>query len=366
MLRDYDAVRIWKEGLHQGSKEVRGFGYRLEYEAVNHRQMGVQHIPSRIVVDTEEDFLRLLGRRRDFARFVELCKLILATQPALKPYLEQGPSRVLEHEVAWPPLLAVCDYVLRNPRCDRYLRELDIPGVETKFIERNRVIIAELLDALLPAGAVDGAAVGLAKHGFERRFGFRFEEPRVRFRLLDPGLQLLGSVTDLEVPLSQFAALDPPCRRVYLTENKMNGLVFPAEPEAMVVFGLGYGIEMLKGIEWLAEAEIVYWGDIDTHGFAILSQLRGYFPQVRSLLMDLATLEQCRPLWGEEDMNKRCLKELAHLTEAESVLYDLLRNDRLAPRLRLEQERISYGILVEALAGDTSCTLLRDLVTGIV
>ncbi|NOR71388.1 MAG: hypothetical protein GQ532_17115, partial [Methylomarinum sp.] len=35
-----------------------------------------------------------------------------------------------------------------------------------------------------------------------------------------------------------------------------------------------------------------YWGDLDTHGFAILSRLRHYYPQVKSILMDEKTLEQ--------------------------------------------------------------------------
>lgn len=353
VLNHFDAVRSWKQGLQQGSKEARGFGYRLEYETVNHRQAGLQRIPQRIVVESAEDYVRLIGRQRDLARFSELTASILAQQPALQSYLEQRPLRVLDLADQWPALLAVCHFTLSNPRCDRYLRELDIPGVDTKFIEAQRQALVELFDALLPASAIDPSVTGLARHGFERRYGFRYEQPRVRLRLLDPAVRVLGAVADLEIPLAEFAAAAPGVRRVYLSENKMTGLAFPPEPGALIIFGLGYGIEMLKGVDWLRDAEIFYWGDIDTHGLAILSQLRGYFPQVRSLLMDRSTMERCRPLWGEEDPQKRCLRELPHLTAEESELYDLLRHDRLAPNVRLEQERIGFCLLRAALSTAT-------------
>ncbi len=41
----------------------------------------------------------------------------------------------------------------------------------------------------------------------------------------------------------------------------------------MVLFGSGYGFEFLSNVLWLAKLNIYYWGDIDTHGFAILNQL---------------------------------------------------------------------------------------------
>jgi len=43
-----------------------------------------------------------------------------------------------------------------------------------------------------------------------------------------------------------------------------------------------------------------YWGDLDTHGFAILNQLRAWLPQTRSFLMDRQTLVEHRDRWGRE------------------------------------------------------------------
>jgi hypothetical protein len=47
----------------------------------------------------------------------------------------------------------------------------------------------------------------------------------------------------------------------------------------------------------MSGARILYWGDIDTHGFAILDRLRTGMPHMRSLMMDQATLQAHRSLW---------------------------------------------------------------------
>jgi hypothetical protein len=97
-----------------------------------------------------------------------------------------------------------------------------------------------------------------------------------------------------------------------------------------------------------AELEALYWGDIDTHGFAILDQLRSHLRTVRSFLMDRATLPAFEPLWGEED--KQVVRNLTTLNANETALYDDLRDNRIRKNLRLEQERISFGCLEYALS----------------
>jgi hypothetical protein len=92
---------------------------------------------------------------------------------------------------------------------------------------------------------------------------------------------------------------------------------------------------------------VYYWGDIDTHGFAILDQLRAHVPSARSLLMDRATLDAHRALWGSEPRPET--RELRRLTNEESALYDDLRLDRLGSRVRLEQERVGFGWLERGL-----------------
>lgn len=94
---------------------------------------------------------------------------------------------------------------------------------------------------------------------------------------------------------------------------------------------------------------MVYWGDIDTHGFAILDRLRAAVPAARSLLMDATTFHAHRQQWGSEESDKRFAGELTRLTPEERALYLTLRDNVFGERLRLEQERISYGWVTGAI-----------------
>ena len=157
----------------------------------------------------------------------------------------------------------------------------------------------------------------------------------------------LAGLTDISTPVEQFARLNLNPRFVFITENEVNGLAFPPVSDAMVVFGFGYGLDVLAPVEWLHRSRLVYWGDIDTHGFAILARLRAYFPEVESILMDETTLLAHRHLWVDE--KQPVLGKLQRLTDAESRLFDDLKGNRFGDRVRLEQERISYSSLLTAL-----------------
>lgn len=339
-------VRDWILALRAGSREQRGYGYALRYERVNNRIHGANDLPVAAMVPTSADGLRLIGRSRDAERFRGLVEITRERFPQLDAWLARRPLAALGEIDAWPRVLAVVDYFRTNPRPGLYLRQLDIPGVDTKFIENRRQLLGELLDQVLPDAAIDTSATGA--RGFERRYGLRPKPPLVRFRLLDPALYIRG-LSDLSVPPEQFTALAPVVERVFITENEINGLAFPDCGRSLVIFGLGYGLDRLADIHWLREVPVYYWGDIDTHGFAILNRLRTALPQARNLLMDRATLDAHRPLWGEEPADKRFLGELPHLDAQERALYDELRTDRLGERLRLEQERIGFGWLRKAL-----------------
>ena len=217
-----------------------------------------------------------------------------------------------------------------------------------------------MLDLGLPPKVIETGATGVVQ--FTRRFGFLDKPLRIRFRLLDPalpslpGCQALPSVLpDITLDATSFAALALPVERVFVTENETNFLAFPEVASAIVVFGAGYGWEALARAAWLHRCQLHYWGDIDTHGFAILDQLRGCFPGAVSFLMDRETLLAHRLHWGEEPEPAR--HALSRLTPEETAVYDDLRFDRHQPRLRLEQERVGFGWLCDRLAGILSAAL---------
>ncbi|HGG59191.1 MAG TPA: hypothetical protein ENK26_04645, partial [Gammaproteobacteria bacterium] len=279
----FDAARDWIAALRESSAR---HGYELEWKTIRHRQLGENRLPVAALVETPEVALAMLRKQAEAKRFDAIAEPVRERFPELLDWLSRKPLKALEHADDWPRLLAILDWLRAHPRPGCYLRQIDLPGVHTKFIETRRALLSELLDIVLPADAIDLAAVGARQ--FERRYGFLAKPPLIRFRLLDPGQRIAG-LTDLSIPLADFRRLDPPARRVFITENDINGLAFPALADSLVIFGLGYGLDALRDIPWLARRELYYWGDIDTHGFAMLDQLRGRHPHARSLLMDEAT-----------------------------------------------------------------------------
>jgi hypothetical protein len=346
IVERFGDVGDWARALNAATREARGFGFELEREEVRSRVHGANTLPVAAIVPTEGDALRLIRQSAAADRFQALADATLRRYPVLRNWLARRPLTVLDHAARWGEVLAILDWFTAHPRPGLYLRQLDIPGVDTKFIETHRALLSELLDLVLSEMAVDRTAVGA--RAFNERYGLRSERPLVRFRLLDPALYLQG-LSDLSLPPEQFAALRLSLRRVFITENRTNGLAFPDCAGSMVVFGLGYGLERLAEVGWLRRVEVHYWGDVDTHGFGILNRLRANLPEARSFLMDRATLQAHRALWGREPADRRYTGDTSRLTADERALFEDLLADRCGERVRLEQERIGYGWLETAL-----------------
>jgi hypothetical protein len=342
LMDHFQAVREWIAELVSVQET------RIEWRELNHRVLGVQRVPQAIWLDGLDRALAMIGRRSDAARFARLLRLVRARQPELLAWFRRRPLQALELADECERLLAVVDWIVRHPRSGVYLRQVDIAGVPSKFIESRRGVLTDWLDLVLPAEAIAAERTGSGQ--FAARYGFREKPVRIRFRLLDARLPVLPGpvLPDIAVDADSFAALAVPIRRVFITENETNFLAFPAMADAIVVFGAGYGWDALSKAEWLSRCDIHYWGDIDTHGFAILDQLRGHFGHVKSLLMDRTTLMAHAAFWSDEQEPVR--RDLPRLDAAEQALFDDLRDNRLRRNVRLEQEHIGFRWVETALA----------------
>lgn len=337
------------EDIRQWSTSLRAITHcRLEMREFRHRVFGSNALPVEAWIDSFEDAVAFIGKQREAALFLSLLNATRTRDPRLVAWLAKKPLRALELGDVWDRLVDVCVWLEAHPRPGIYLRQIDIADVHTKFIEAHRGVLAELLDCVLPAGAVDTARSGLGQ--FAARYGLREKPLRIRFRVLDTKRALFhpaGTEQDVTLDAVSFAHLELDVSRVFITENEINFLAFPPLEDSMVVFGAGYGFEMLANASWLSRRRICYWGDIDTHGFAILDQLRHQFAHVESFLMDRETLLAFQSQWDREE--KQTLRDLPRLTRDEAALYDDLRDNRLRKNLRLEQEKISFGWVEAAL-----------------
>ena len=334
-----DTARFEKEltELIAHSKEKKGYGYSIDYQKIKTRKHGEQDIPVSISFLTEQDFLKYIGKEQDTAGFRKDVERILSAFPELVEWVCRFPNKVLDNHKLWGDLLKVCTYFRGNPKPQLFIRELPIQ-VDTKFIERNKGIIKELLDIII------AKSVNPDETRFETHFNLRYDEPVVRFRVLDKAMSqvLFSGIDDLSVPINQFHEVGIPVEVVYIVENKMNMLTFPPIQKSIVVWGHGFGVDILKDVTWLKSKKIFYWGDLDVHGFQILSEIRMHFPQVKSFLMDRATLD----LFYEDAVGTETNveKELC-LTQEEKTMFEYVKENKF----RLEQEKIPQEYVISKI-----------------
>ncbi len=343
MTDRFDEVRSWIGDIKATSR------CRVEMREFKHRVFGANSIPAEVWIDNLDDAVAFIGKRREFALFISLIEVTNKRQPKLLGWLAKRPLRGLELIDEWSRLLDVVAWLQTHPRPGMYIRQVDIPGVDSKFIEAHRGVFKELFDLALPPEAINTTASGVNQ--FATRYGFRDKPMRIRFRVLDPDRKLIPDVLEVDITLDadSFSRLNPDVENIFITENEINFLAFPQVKNSLVIFGEGYGFEMLSAAKWLARCRIYYWGDIDTHGFAILDQLRNRFDHVESLLMNRKTLLEFKTLWGQEP--KQTVRDLPRLNSDERNLYDDLRDNRIRKNLRLEQEGISFGWIQSTLDG---------------
>ena len=325
------------EALIAQSKPKIGYGYQLGFKTVHTRKFGTQDLPTRIYFDTENDFLQFITKQNEVVIFKKNLPIIRSEFPELSNWTIQHPQKIIKHAHQWNDLLKVCRYFKENPYPNLYIRELPIK-IHTKFIENNKGIIRELLNHIIPNDLNPDTT------NFEQRFHLKSKESLVRFRILDTKIseQYFLGVNDLSVPVSQFAKLQLPVKKVIISENLITFLTLPPMPDTLAIFGKGFDIGSLKNVDLLHTTAIFYWSDIDVHGFQMLSQIRKYYPHTRSFLMDKTTFDT---FYEGGKGTPTTQTHLDRLTPEEHDLYDLLQGENL----RLEQEHILHGYVVGRL-----------------
>lgn len=313
------------------SKEKKGFGYSLDFQKVKTKYLGVQDLPVSIYFDSEKDFLKFLGKENEVDSFKLNVEIILREFPELREWIIKNPKKVIGNVNEWQNILQVCQYFKQNPKPNFYIRELPVK-VHTKFVERNKSILRELLDVLI------SEHVKSEEKEFENRFNLKYAEPQIRFKVLDKTIseRFFSEIDDIAIPVSQFEKLDLPIFKVLVVENKTTlytTLTLPKMNDTIAIFGSGFSVFNLKNVRWFDNLKILYWGDIDVQGFEILSQFRTYFPQTKSVLMDKKTFDT---FFENDNGTPTNISTKLNLTDEEQMLYDILKTNNW----RLEQERI--------------------------
>jgi len=330
----FDLVRSWvQQFLNTDAKQL----FEIEWQQINNRILGQNQLPVAVIFHSMENLLRYINKESDFKRFARSSQDILNAFPQLKEWISKHPFTLIENSLNISRLIKITEWMKTNPRPGIYIRQLSLPDIDTKFIEKHKKLLTEWFDIILDSSVIDQTATGVK--GFESRFGFLEKPVQIRFRILDKNCYING-LSDLTIRADEFCNLNLDIDTVFVTENDINGLAFPMVRRSIILFGRGYGFEHLQSANWLHKKRLLYWGDIDTHGFVILSQFRKLFPSVKSFLMDRETLLTYKQYWVEEKNPSETIPD--NLTEEEYGLYNDLKSNVLGEGVRLEQEFIPF------------------------
>lgn len=282
---DWHALLSWSDYWHHPVKDSNGYPlWHIEEKGKNTKSFGRQTLPVRVFVDTPDDAFALLGMKKEKREFLTMLREVEEKADDLTPWFLHYFPRIRE-EGFYPLFFGIADFFWKQEEKGGYLREISIPGVDTKFLEKHSFLVRTLWNALFPDKQVESN-----EEMKQRLFIKEVPTPTICARSLDDSMRFCG-VRKFFLSSDEVASFRPPQKRIFITENKVNGYTFPDAKDCLILFGMGYGVlELAKEAKWLAEKEVYYWGDLDSDGFNILSALRHILPQVHSFLMDRDTL----------------------------------------------------------------------------
>lgn len=316
-------------------------GVQVIWAERSHRLSGKNKIPSQLFFASMYDLAHFVGRLGEWDNWNAALTIIQNKLPDLIPYWLKHPGQGLllcRDLQKLTRLLSVCEWYrsyTQNATERIYIRQIPLEGIHTKFVESNQLVLATWIDYLYPDKFNHlERTTGLS---FAKRFGFLEKPQIVRIRLLDSKYYWNG-LSDLTLVAHELASCEWPVKNVFICENNVTCLSFPDVPDSLLIFGGGYGFDALSRISWLHSKRIFYWGDLDTHGFCILDQLKGHFPHTQSFLMDTQTLLRWKEYWSHE--SRPICPHLPRLNPEEFKTYHELCQQTWGENIRLEQELI--------------------------
>jgi len=355
--------KVEAENLYKNSKNAKGRGYTVETKTIKTHKQGMQTIIEKIYFETEIDFIHFIGKEKETENFKKHLSIVksrflnLNAEDVQNNWLKKHlRSLIAETEDDyWQNIFLCAIWFLNNPHCNVYLREIPVP-VHTKFIEQNTSLIFSVYTALNKNEDTDKVS---SNADIYKRWGVRTAEPFIRFRSLDKDIHLKilndeFTSYEIQTPLSAFAKINfNSIEYIFIVENLMVYLTFPAFNKALCIFGSGFAAVNLKECKTLNEKKLYYFGDMDEHGFEILSNVRSIFPNIQSFCMDQKTYETFS-IFAVKGENSHSKIEDLNLSEDELHLFKFLRENKTIGRL--EQEKISQTFIksrIEKIFNDT-------------
>lgn len=313
------------------------------------RQLSVQRVrsqfPAALVADDLDAALQIVGDEVvDVGRARDLARSLVAAGADLSPALLRKTYGLVPADATM--LVAAVTWLSGNPDAGGLTaRQLRVPGLHTKWLERNGPLLRQAT-------------------GRDVLSEVRTRPAVVHLTYVDPGYLAGGRRRHDAWTTGDVHDLAYRPRTVLVVENRDSRLWFPDAPDTIVVEGGGKAAaSLLSDIPWIRTAEhVVYWGDMDTDGYSILDRFRDTMAApsaglparpVHSILMDGTDLNRYAAFGISTDKNGVALRpssvRLDHLTSGESAAYDAVATGGEAPFRRIEQELIPLTDAAERL-----------------
>jgi len=306
------------------------------------QMLGIQRLPEKLVLQGPEEIAAWIGQTTRWHQANARYQALTANWPALASCLPQHFDILADYsEADFQRLSALLAWFTMNPNSNLYPRQLPIAGIDSKWLEKHKGLLNKLVAAMQ-----SDLSNNLT---FYQRCGLKAPPILIRIRILDQTLRtLVRGIGDITAPIEDLGHLIFPATYVFIVENLQTGLAMPDLPGAVVFIRLGYHVDVFAHLPWVVQAKCIYWGDIDTHGFAILHRARSYLPNLQSIMMDEETLLHHKALWGNEE-KQNTAHELPLLTKTEQAVYHNLKQQHWGQNIRLEQERIAWDFAWDRL-----------------
>ncbi|MCL2782588.1 MAG: DUF2220 family protein [Propionibacteriaceae bacterium] len=322
-LVDMDAVVAWVAAWsHPVGRGVDVLRVQRQWPA-----LGRQRLPSRVVVHGVSSLAGLAGRLRHWRGLVgNAVRLRTEFGGDASSALSTTASRLADLGADdLNRLIGAVRWFVDNPDSGLLIREVPVPGADTKWLERHKGLVKPFVLALTSRNDL----------------GLRKDPRRFRVRILDEAIPFDGR--DVTMSADEWAQQDVKAQVVIVSENLQPLLRLPPSPGVVGVHGQGIGVTELAKVGWIGAARVLYWGDLDTHGFNMLRLARRQWPQTESVLMDVETLKRFWDAGVPEPDPFR--GEIDYLTAPETQALALLRQHDW----RLEQEQIPWEVASGAI-----------------
>ncbi|KAA6435250.1 hypothetical protein FQ330_05740 [Agrococcus sediminis] len=322
------AVLGWRDAWATAAEEP---GVEVEWEVRAWSRVGAQTVPVRVTISGADALAAFAGRASAdaWARMrsrVAIAIAALGGGQAVATAARTHATALADYaEDEFASVLAAARWICEHPVDGMRPRQLPIRGVDSKWFASHRAVVSALVLA-----ATGRESLGVV--GAEQLF---------RARLLDDNM-LPGAPRSFGASIDELARLEVGAPTVLVLENLETLLSLPPLDGVVAVHGSGFAVAELARVPWIVATQVLYWGDLDSNGFAILHRLRTALPRVRSLLMDEAVLLAHRDLWVPEPKPAR--GSYPTLEAHEQAALDRLRDEG---DMRLEQERIPWRAALE-------------------